>query len=408
MDFSLPPELEDYRRRVRDFVDRELIPLEADRANYDDHENIAEAALERMRARVREAGLWALQMPRELGGQGLPMAGLAACYEEMNRSIFGPVCFNAAAPDDGNMRVLAQVARPDQKARWLQPIIDGQVRSAFVMTEPHPGSGSDPSMMRTTATLKNGKWVVNGRKWFITGAGVARHFILIARTSEDSRKGLSAFLFHADQPGWRIERRIPIMGPEEHGGHCELVFDGLEIPDENRLLGVGDGLKVTQIRLGPARLTHCMRWLGLSRRAMAVAVDYVGRRSSFGQKLAEREGVQWLLGEAAMQIEIGRLLTMRAAVRLDQGDYARKEISMAKIVVSETLQKVVDTALQLNGARGYSKDTPLEWIYRYARQARLVDGASEVHKMVLARYLMDEGDGYWRWDEADAPRKALV
>ncbi|MBV2157935.1 acyl-CoA dehydrogenase [Achromobacter denitrificans] len=408
MDFSLPPELEDYRRRVRDFVDRELIPLEADRANYDDHENIAEAALERMRARVREAGLWALQMPRELGGQGLPMAGLAACYEEMNRSIFGPVCFNAAAPDDGNMRVLAQVARPDQKARWLQPIIDGQVRSAFVMTEPHPGSGSDPSMMRTTATLKNGKWVVNGRKWFITGAGVARHFILIARTSEDSRKGLSAFLFHADQPGWRIERRIPIMGPEEHGGHCELVFDGLEIPEENRLMEVGDGLKLTQIRLGPARLTHCMRWLGLSRRAMAVAVDYVGRRSSFGQKLAEREGVQWLLGEAAMQIEIGRLLTMRAAVRLDQGDYARKEISMAKIVVSETLQKVVDTALQLNGARGYSKDTPLEWIYRYARQARLVDGASEVHKMVLARYLMDEGDGYWRWDEADAPRKALV
>lgn len=408
MDFSLPPELEDYRRRVRDFVDRELIPLEADRANYDDHENIADAALERMRARVREAGLWALQMPRELGGQGLPMAGLAACYEEMNRSIFGPVCFNAAAPDDGNMRVLAQVARPDQKARWLQPIIDGKVRSAFVMTEPHPGSGSDPSMMRTTATLKNGKWVVNGRKWFITGAGVARHFILIARTSEDSRKGLSAFLFHADQPGWRIERRIPIMGPEEHGGHCELVFDGLEIPDENRLMEVGDGLKVTQIRLGPARLTHCMRWLGLSRRAMAVAVDYVGQRSSFGQKLAEREGVQWLLGEAAMQIEIGRLLTMRAAVRLDQGDYARKEISMAKIVVSEALQKVVDTALQLNGARGYSKDTPLEWIYRYARQARLVDGASEVHKMVLARYLMDEGDGYWRWDEADAPRKALV
>lgn len=408
MDFSLPPELEDYRRRVRDFVDRELIPLEADRSNYDDHENIADAALERLRARVREAGLWALQMPRELGGQGLPMAGLAACYEEMNRSIFGPVCFNAAAPDDGNMRVLAQVARPEQKARWLQPIIDGKVRSAFVMTEPHPGSGSDPSMMRTTATLKNGKWVVNGRKWFITGAGVARHFILIARTSEDSRKGLSAFLFHADQPGWRIERRIPIMGPEEHGGHCELVFDGLEIPEENRLMEVGDGLKLTQIRLGPARLTHCMRWLGLARRAMTVAVDYVGQRSSFGQKLAEREGVQWLLGEAAMQIEIGRLLTMRAAVRLDQGDYARKEISMAKIVVSETLQKVVDTALQLNGARGYSKDTPLEWIYRYARQARLVDGASEVHKMVLARYLMDEGDGYWRWDEADAPRKALV
>ena len=408
MDFSLPPELEDYRSRVRRFVDEELIPLEADPGNFDDHENIAEPVLERVRAKVREAGLWALQMPRERGGQGLPMVGLAACYEEMNRSIFGPVCFNAAAPDDGNMRVLAQVARPDQKDRWLQPIIDGKVRSSFVMTEPSPGSGSDPSMMRTTATRQGDKWIVNGRKWFITGAGVARHFILIARTSDDARKGLSAFLFDAAQPGWRIERRIPIMGPEEHGGHCELIFDGLEIPDENRLMEVGDGLKLTQIRLGPARLTHCMRWLGLARRAMAVAVDYVGQRSSFGLKLAEREGVQWLLGDAAMQIEIGRLLTMRAAARLDQGDYARKEISMAKIVVSETLHKVVDTALQLNGARGYSKDTPLEWIYRYARQARLVDGASEVHKMVLARYLMDEGDAYWRWDDADAPRKALV
>lgn len=408
MDFSLPSELEDYRTRVRDFVDRELIPLEADRANYDAHENIDEKVLEGARARAREAGLWALQMPRERGGQGLPMVGLAACYEEMNRSIFGPVVFNAAAPDDGNMRVLAQVARPDQKDRWLQPIIDGRVRSSFAMTEPHPGSGSDPTMMRTTATRRGGKWIIQGRKWFITGAGVARHFILIARTSDDARKGLSAFLFDASQPGWRIERRIPIMGPEEHGGHCELVFDGLEIPDENRLMEVGDGLKLTQIRLGPARLTHCMRWLGLARRAMALAVDYVGRRESFGRKLAEREGVQWLLGEAAMQIEIGRLLTMRAAARLDQGDYARKEISMAKIVVSETLHKVVDTALQLNGARGYSKDTPLEWIYRYARQARLVDGASEVHKMVLARYLMDEGDAYWRWDEAGAPRRALV
>jgi acyl-CoA dehydrogenase len=408
MDFSLPPEIESYRARVRDFVDTVLIPMEADRANYDEHENIAEQALQRVRAQVKEAGLWAPQMPRERGGLGLPMTGLAACYEEMNRSIFGPVAFNAAAPDDGNMRVLAQVATPAQQDRWLQPIIDGKVRSSFAMTEPHPGSGSDPSMMLTTATKRGGNWIVNGRKWFITGAGVAQHFILMARTSDDARKGLTAFMFDASQPGWRIERRIPIMGPEEHGGHCELVFDGLEIPDENRLMNVGDGLKLTQIRLGPARLTHCMRWLGLARRAMQIAVEYVNKRSSFGQRLAEREGVQWLLGEAAMQIEIGRLLTMRAAARLDQGDYARKEISMAKVVVSETLHKVVDTALQLNGARGYSKDTPLEWIYRYARQARLVDGASEVHKMVLARYLIEEGDGFWRWDAHDAPFKPII
>ena len=398
MDFSLTPEVEDYRLRIREFVDTRIIPLEADRRNYDEHDNIALDVLEEVRAEARAAGLWALQMPVERGGQGLPIAGLAACYEEMNRSIFGPVCFNSAAPDDGNMIVLNRIATEAQKERWLQPIIDGAVRSSFAMTEPAPGSGSDPSMMLTTAEKRGGSWVVNGLKWFITGAGEAQHFILVARTSDDSRKGLTAFLFDAGQPGWEIVRRIPIMGPEEHGGHCEVRFDGLEIPDENRLLEVGDGLKVTQIRLGTARLTHCMRWTGMAKRALEECFDYVREREAFGETLDRHEGVQWLLGEAAMQIEIGRLLTMRAAVKLDAGDFARKEVSMAKIVVSETLHKAIDTAIQLRGARGYSKDTPLEWMYRYARQARLVDGSSETHKMVLSRQLLDEGLDFWNWD----------
>ncbi|HEY5609071.1 MAG TPA: acyl-CoA dehydrogenase family protein [Alphaproteobacteria bacterium] len=398
MDFKLPPQIEDYRQRIRAFVAAEILPLEADRANYDDHENIREDVLARVRAKVKAAGLWALAMPKARGGQGLTVAGLAACYEEMGRSIFGPVCFNAAAPDDGTMIVLNKVAREDQKARWLQPIIDGTVRSSFAMTEPSPGSGSDPAAMLTSATREGNKWVVRGRKWFITGAGVAKHFIVLARTSDDARRGLSAFLFHADRPGWRIIRRIPIMGPEEHGGHCEIAFDGLEIPDQDRLMEVGDGLKLTQIRLGTARLTHCMRWTGMAKRALEICSPYVKERESFGSKLADHEGVQWLLGEAAMQIEIGRLLTMRAAVKLDAGDLARKDVSMAKIVVSEGLHKAVDTAIQLMGARGYSKDTPLEWMYRYARQARLVDGASEVHKMVLARFLLSEGQDFWSWD----------
>jgi acyl-CoA dehydrogenase len=325
------------------------------------------------------------------------MAEMAACYEEMNRSIFGPVVFNSAAPDDGNMMVLNRVATPQQKERWLQPIIDGQVRSSFAMTEPPPGSGSDPNMMQTRAVRSGDHWIINGSKHYITGAGVASHFILIARTSADPRKGLSAFLFHKDDPGWEIVRRIPIMGPEEHGGHCELRFSGLSIPDENRLMEVGDGLKLTQIRLGPARLTHCMRWLGLAKRSLEIASDYVSSRTSFGQPLADREGVQWMLGEAAMGIQVGRLLTMHAAWQLDQGSYARKEVSMAKVAVSNTLQQSVDTAIQLCGARGYSKDTPLEWIYRYARQARLVDGASEVHKMVLSRSLLAEGGDFWKW-----------
>lgn len=402
MDFSLPRDIEDLRARTARFVHERLIPLEADPASYDAHENIAPALLETLRTQARGEGLWALQVPREWGGQGLPVVGMAACYEAMNASIFGPVVFNSAAPDDGNMILLAKVGTDTQRERWLRPIVEGRVRSAFAMTEPHPGSGSDPAMMQTTATQDGRRWRVRGRKWFITGAGAAQHFILVARTSDDARKGLTAFLFDRDQPGWRIVRRIPIMGPEEHGGHCELEFDGLEIPDENRLMAVGDGLKVTQIRLGTARLTHCMRWLGLARRATRIALDYVKVRHSGGAPLIDRESVQGLLADVALGIDTGRLLTMRAAWLLDQGEFARKEISMAKIVVADVLQRAADTAIQLQGARGYSKDTVVEWIYRYARQARLVDGASEVHKGVLARFLRDEGDAFWRWPEDSA------
>lgn len=398
MDFQLSPEIEELRHRIQAFVAEHVLPAERDPANYDDGENIAETLLETLRREARAQGLWALQTPRELGGLGLNHVGMAACYEAMNRSIFGPVVFNCAAPDDGNMMLLARVGSAAQKARWLRPIVEGQVRSAFVMTEPHPGSGSDPSgMMRTTAQRRGDRWVVRGHKWFITGAAVAEHFILVARTSSHPRKGLTAFLFHRDDPGWELVRRIPIMGPEEHGGHCELRFDGLEIADENRLMDVGDGLKVTQIRLASARLTHCMRWLGLCKRSLEIAAEYVREREAFGARLADRESVQFMLGEAAMDIQIGRLLTMHAAWKLDQGQRARKEVSMAKVKVADTLQKSVDTAIQLCGARGYSKDTVLEWIYRYARQARLVDGASEVHKMVLSRNLIDQDEAYWTW-----------
>ncbi len=397
MELSLTPEIAELRDRYRQFIDDDIMPLERDPSVYDEHENLDIGHLEGVRRKAKAAELWAPQMPRKRGGLGLSIAEIAPCYEEMNRSIFGPAVFNCAAPDDGNMLALNKIASQAQQERWLQPIIDGRVRSAFVMTEPAPGAGSDPHLMRTNAVKHGDVWIVHGEKWFITGADVAQHFILIARTSEDKRKGLTAFLFDRDQSGWEIVRRIPTMGPEEHGGHCELRFEGLEIPDQNRLLEVGDGLKVTQIRLGTARLTHCMRWLGLAKRAVEIACGYVGQRDSFEIKLSQHEGVQWMLGEVAMAIEIGRLLTMKAAYRLDQGDFARKEVSMAKIQVADTLHKAVDTSIQLCGALGYSKDTVLEWIYRYARQAKLVDGASEVHKMVLSRFLLEEGDAFWHW-----------
>ena len=398
MDFTLSPATEDIRKRIRAFVEHHLLALEADPESFGEHQNINQDLLGKMREKAKSEGLWALAMPTERGGQGLDTVSMAVCYEEMNRSIFGPVVFNAAAPDDGNMIVLNKVGTEAQKDKWLQPIIDGTVRSSIVMTEPHPGAGSDPAgMMKTTATKKDDSWIIQGHKWFITGAGAAQHFLLVARTSDDPRKGLTAFMFDRDQPGWGIVRRIPIMGPEEHGGHCELMFTDLEIPDENRLLEVGDGLKVVQIRLGTARLTHCMRWLGMAKRALEIAGEYVSEREAFGHKLIERESVQMKLGQATMAIHTGRLLVMNAAWKLDQGDFARKEVSMAKGAVADTLHLAVDTAIQLCGAKGYSKDTLLEWMYRYARQARLVDGASEVHEMVLARFFRDEGLDFWQW-----------
>ena len=400
MDFQISDEIEQYRKRIAAFVDAHILPLESDPSAYDGHGNIALARLEPLRAKARAEGLWCLQLKPETGGKGLGKIGMAVCYEAMNRSIFGPVVFNSSAPDDGNMMVLEALGTEEQKAEWLAPIVEGKVRSAFAMTEPHPGGGSDPGMIQTRAEKRGSDYIITGRKWFITGAEEASHFILMARTSDDPRHGLTAFLFHKDQPGWRIVRRIGIMGPEEHGGHCELEFDGLVVHEKNILGGEGRGLKVTQVRLGPARLTHCMRWLGLAKRAVEIAREYAGQREGFGVKLSERESVQMMLGDIAMRIEIGRLLVMKAAWALDHGSFARKEISMAKMHAAKVLHDAADTAIQINGARGYSTDTVLEWIYRYARQARLVDGADEVHKMVLHRFLADEGDAFWQWPVA--------
>jgi len=406
MDFTLAPEIEDLRLRVRAFVEEHVLPLESDPQNFSEHENIPEDRLAKVREKARKAALWAPQSPKEFGGMGLPIVAWAAIYEEAARSIFGPLAIHCMAPDDGNMNLLARAGTPAQKEKWLRPIVEGKVRSAFAMTEPHPGSGSDPGMMLTRAEKKGDRYVVRGHKWFITGAEGAAHHILIARTSDDKRRGLTAFLHHKDQPGWRIVRRIPIMGPHEHGGHCEIEYDGLEIPEENILLNVGDGLRVTQIRLGPARLTHCMRWLGFSKRCMEVAQAYVAEREGFGIKLADRESVQIKLGEVAQQIQIGRLLTMHAAWMLDQGGRARKEVSMAKVQVADTLHKAADVAIQLQGARGFSQDSIAQWIYRYARSARLVDGASEVHMMVLARFMRQEGRDLWQWGPGEGRRNA--
>lgn len=400
MDFSLTPEIEDVRVRTRAFVADKIIPLEADPANYDEHENLTHVRLEELRAEARNAGLWCPQVPREIGGMGLSMVGQTVMYDEANFSIFGPAVFNCAAPDDGNMRVLQEIGTDEQKAEWLHPMVAEGKRGAIAMTEPHPGGGSDPTMIQTTAVTDDaGNWVVNGTKWFITGALWADFFITLARTSDEPRRQLTALIVPRDTPGFEVVRKIPIMGPEEHGGHCEIRFDNVVVPDRNRLLGVGQGMRVAQTRLVPARLTHCMRWLGLSRRCMEIAQAYIEEREGFGIKLADRESVQMLMGEVARDIQIGRLMTMHAAWMIDQhgGRAAMKNVSMAKLFVAGLLHRAADTAIQLNGARGYSKDTILEWIYRYARQARILDGADEVHKMIAAGAFRREGQEFWSW-----------
>jgi acyl-CoA dehydrogenase len=259
------------------------------------------------------------------------------------------------------------------------------------MTEPHPGAGSDPSMMLTAAKRRGDTWRIEGRKWFITGAGVAKHFILVAKTSDDPRKGLTAFLFDAEQPGWRIVRRIPILGPEEHGGHCELEFDGLEIADENRLMGVGDGLRVTQIRLGTARLTHCMRWLGSAVRAQAIATDYARKRQGFGKPIGAHEGVGFMLADNEIDIHMARLAIWHAAWVLDQGGRASRESSMAKVACSEAVFRVADRCVQILGGLGVTRDTVVERIFRETRSFRIYDGPSEVHRWSLAQRIARNG-----------------
>lgn len=386
MNFEISPRIEDYRARIAEFVAREILPLEDDPDAFDAHGNIALDRLGPLREKARAAGLWCLQLKEETGGAGLGKVGMAVCYEEMSRSIFGPVVFNAAPPDDGNMMLLEAVGTPEQKARWLAPVVAGEVRSAFAMTEPHPGSGSDPSMMLTRAERCGDTYVVRGRKWFITGAEAASHFILIARTSDDPRHGLTAFLFHGDQPGWRIERRIPILGPEEHGGHCELVFDGLEIPAENILLGEGRGLKVAQMRLGPARLTHCMRWLGLARRAHDTALDRAEQRELFGEPMHRLGLAQSLISASVIDIETSDAIITKTAQLLVSDPKAGSAMSsIAKVHCSEAIYRVIDRSVQICGGDGVSDGLPLAQYLAEVRPFRIYDGSTETHLWAISR-----------------------
>jgi acyl-CoA dehydrogenase len=385
MDFTLSPETLALQERTRRFIDDNIIPLEREAPNDLMSWNILRSELHAM---ARAAGLFLPHMDAAWGGMGLDWRTCAVIFEEAGRSLLGPMAMNCSAPDEGNMHLLAQVATPAQQERFLKPLTTGATRSAFAMTEPAPGAGADPSLLLTTAEQKGDRWVINGRKWFITGAQGAAFVIVMARTGDldvHQRGGATMFLVDSETAGYFIERKVPTLDRMVIGGHCEVGFVDCEVGADAVLGEVGRGFDYAQVRLSPARLTHCMRWMGIARRALEYAIEHAAKRSSFGARLAQHQGVQFPLADSQIELHAARLMVWHAAWLLDQGHPARNETSMAKVFVSETVDRVIDRALQICGALGISEDLPLSDFYRESRAFRIYDGPSEVHRMSVAR-----------------------
>jgi acyl-CoA dehydrogenase len=383
MDFSLPSELRVLQDRTRRFIDDVVIPHEQGLPHDVDE---WDALRRELQAQAREAALFLPQLSSEWGGLGLDWRGCAVVFEEAGRSLLGPQALNCSAPDEGNMHLIEQVATSAQKERYLRPLAAGEFRSCFSMTEPAPGAGADPSLLQTHAEKLGDHWVINGKKWFITGALGASFTIVMARTDEVHRyHGATMFLVDADNPGYRVVRDVPTLDASFPGGHCEIEFVDCEVSDDAMLGEVNKGFEYAQLRLGPARLTHCMRWLGAARRAMEYAIPYAMQRQAFGARLSDHQAVQWMIADSEIELHAARLMIWHAAWMLDQGHPARHETSMAKVYVAETVNRVVDRAVQICGALGVSEYVPLSTLYRETRPFRIYDGPSEVHRMSIAR-----------------------
>jgi acyl-CoA dehydrogenase len=379
MNFDLPEDLIDLRDRVAAFVRDVIIPAE------NGGEDIAA-----LREKARKAGLYGPQLPREWGGLGLETVGMCVVFEQAGRSLLGPLAMHCSAPDEGNMHLLSLYATPEQREQYLRPLVEAKIRSCFAMTEPAPGAGSDPTMLRTRAVRVDGGWEITGRKWFATGADGAAFAIVMAISDPDvpAHKGVSMFLVPTDAPGFHLVRSIHVLGSHDGISHGEIEFEGVRVPDSAVLGQVGDGFKMAQVRLTPARLTHCMRWMGAAQRALDIAVGYAREREAFGKKLAEHEAVQWMIADSEIDLHASRMMVMHAAWKHERGDDIRHESSICKVFVAEAINRVIDRAVQICGALGVSTDTPLEHFYREARAFRIYDGPSEVHRMVIARNVL--------------------
>ncbi|KRB77776.1 acyl-CoA dehydrogenase [Nocardioides sp. Root190] len=385
------PELADVIARTRTLIRDTVIPLD------DQYDGDIEAAggddLRRtMQEAARKAGVFAPHAPVDLGGLGLNMVDRAPVFEEAGYSLFGPLAVNIAAPDEGNVHMLDHLAVGSQRERFLGPLARGEVRSAFAMTEPSPGAGSDPTALATAATKVDGGWVVNGRKWFITGADGAAFFVTMARTGGaiGDPGGATMFLMPADTEGIKVERHLRSLDTSMIGGHCEVSFTDAFCADEDVLGDVGQGFAGAQIRLGPARMTHVMRWLGAARRAHEVAVTHVAGRQAFGTRLADLGMVQQMIADNEIDIAATRALLMEACRVLDDGGRAAKETSIAKTFAGEALHRIADRSVQLCGGLGTTHELPVAKIAREIRPFRIYDGPSEVHRWALARRAVKE------------------
>ena len=388
-DFSPSPEQQRVVELVRALMDELVYPNES---MAQSHRGLPRDLLRQLQARVKAERLWAAHLPREAGGMGMGNVTLGLINEQLGRSPVAPRVFGTSAPDTGNSEILWLAGTPDQKRRYLEPLVADEVRSCIAMTEPEV-SGSDPTNLLTTAVLDGDEWVINGHKWFITGANGAAFAIVFAVTEPDAppHRRASMIIVPTDAPGFELVREVPVMGDLMEGGHCELRFTNCRVPADNLLGARGEGFKLAQARLGPGRITHCMRWIGVATRAFELMVERARTRETRGKPLGEFQTVQNWIADSAAEIHAFRLMTLHAAWKMDHEEDARTEISLIKFFGARVLQDVLDRAIQAHGALGFSKDSPLEAWYREARAARIYDGPDEVHRMVVARQLLKRG-----------------
>ena len=385
MNFSLTPELIALQEQTRHFILQTVIPMEGD-PRETQHGPTPEFRQELI-GLAKKAGLLTPHASKKHGGLGLSHVEKAVVFEEAGYSRLGPIAMNIHAPDEGNIHLMEHVANAAQQKRWLIPQIEGKLRSCFAMTEPSPGAGSDPSMLLTTAVRDGADYVLNGRKWFITGADGADYVIIMARTEDDQA---TMFLADMNSPGIRIERNMDAMDQCFTGGHGVLHFDQLRIPADQILGEFGQGFRYAQIRLAPARLTHCMRWLGQARRAHDIALAYAQKRQAFGKRLGDHEGIGFMLADNDMDLQTARLHILHTAWLLDQGNKCNYESSRAKVICSEAEWRVVDRCVQILGGQGVTGETAVMRIFTDMRGFRIYDGPSEVHRWSMARKILDQ------------------